>query len=78
MKITIDMDETHGEETAMALRSAIMEFVGRSRRGLEAMGCHPDRWDDSHFNGVSRDMGYARSLKILLTDIETGMKGGEK
>ena len=78
MRIIIEMDETHVEETAGALRSAIMEIVGRARRGLEAMGCHPDRWDNSHFNGVSRDMGYARSLKILLTDIEAAIKGDTK
>ena len=78
MKIVIEMDETHGKETASALRSAIMEIVGRARRGLEAMGCHPDRWDDSHFNGVSRDMDYASRLKMLLTDIEAGMEGGAK
>ena len=78
MKITIEMDETRGEETARALRSAIVEIVRRARQGLEAMGCRPDRWDDSHFNGVVRDMGYVRSLKVLLTGIETAMKGGAK
>lgn len=78
MKITIEMNETHGEETARALRSAIAEIVGRARRGIEEMGCHPDRWDESHFDGVSRDMGYARSLKTLLAEIETGMEGGAK
>ena len=78
MKISIEMDKTNGEEMAKALRSAIMEIVGRSRRGLEAMGCHPDRWDDSHFDGVSRDMGYVRSLKTLLTHIEMAIEGDEK
>lgn len=78
MKIIIEMDETHGEETVKALRFAIIEIVGRARRVLAAMGCHPDRQDDSHFNGVSRDMGYVRSLKRLLTDIEAAIKGGAK
>ena len=76
MKIIIDIDKTHGEKTARALRFAIMEIVGRSRRVLRAMGCHPDMWDDSHFDGVSRDMDYARRLKILLTFIESGIEGG--
>lgn len=59
------------EMTPTALRFSIWLLVKYSREALDRTGCHPDRWDDSHYAEVARCMGYVKALRQLLAKIET-------